>query len=214
MVLLQLAVDQLVEYLMQWVNQRPEQTAGAVAAILGVLWNYRRTGAVPIGRMPWRYFRQLVGDLGDKYFGVTRPKGVPAIVVDTNPERVMAALREQDFESTDLYSYEYEDEAWGLRRPSGMFPHPVSGDEIPMELHPRGFLTDDGKCLINVHDEASRFERTGDHLTEVALSWERGREKLKTDLDDANLSYREIESEAAANIKVVPPSRSSGGASA
>lgn len=197
-------VEQLAEFIAQWVSERPEQTTGAIVALLGVLFNYQRTGNIPLGRVPWRYFRQAVGDLGDQYFGVTRPKGVPAVVVDAPPERVLTKLR-GGFESTDLYSYEYEDEAWGLRRPAGMFPDPVTGDDIPMELHPRGFRTDDDKTLVNCHHEANRFERTGDHLTESVLSWERGRDLVTDDLDELNLSYRAIESEAEANVKVVAP---------
>lgn len=204
-------IESIGQDLLQYTVAHPEQAGTALLAVLGTLFNYRQTGNLPVGRLPWQYARRLVGDLGDKYFGVTRPRGVPAVVVDERPAAVMAALRGCHYESTDLYSYEQADEAWGLRRPSGTHPHPVTGEPTPMETHPRGFHTDDGRTLINCHDEASRFERTGDHLAESMLSWERGRDIIAEDLQALSLSYGAIESEAAANINVVPPGGSHGG---
>lgn len=199
------ALETILDSLVQYATENPEQTATAVAVILGALFNYRQTGNLPVGRLPWQYARRLVGDLGDKYFGVTRPRGVPGIVVDATPEEVQRGLRGRHYESTDLYSYEYEDEAWGLRRPSGLRPHPTTGQPTPMETHPRGFRTDDDRTLVTSHDEASRFERTGDHLAESMLSWERGRDIVSDDLSALSLSYESVDSEAAADVTVVAP---------
>lgn len=191
----------VLEYLVG--NQ--EQTIAAAVAILGSLFNYQRTGRLPLGRMPWRYFRELLGDLGDQYFGVDRKKGVPGVVVDATPEQVMRQLRGRNYESTDLYSYEYTDEAWGLRRPSGTRPDPSTGEPAPTETHPRGFRTDDDRCLVICHDEASRFERPGAHLRETMLSWELGRDLVTDDLEALELAYEEVESEAATGVRVVAP---------
>lgn len=201
-----IGVEPFIEYVLQYVTDRPEQSTAAVVGVLGVLFNYNKTGSIPIGRMPWRYAREMLRDLGDKYFGVKRPRGVPGVLVEAPPERVIKALRGQAYESTDLYSYEYENEAWGLRRPSGTQTHPVTAEPVPMENHPRGFETEDGKTLIVCHDEASRFERTGLHLAETMLSWDRGQDYIAEDLDEANLGYQRIESETAAGVEVVEPS--------
>lgn len=201
MVTLELVVQDLVQYAIE----HRQQTGGAAAVIIGSLFSYQRTGRLPVGRLPWHYFRRLLRDLTDKYFGVARPRGVPGVVVDAPPQAVKRALRDRHYESVDLYSYEYEDEAWGLRRPSGARPHPMTGEPAPTETHPRGFRTENDECLIICHDEASRLERTGDHLAETMLTWELGRDVLAEDLQAVQLAYESVASERAAGVTIVPP---------
>lgn len=199
------AVQAIIAYLVE----HPEQTAGAAGALAVTAFNYYKTGNVPIGRIPWRHLREMFGDLGDKYFGTDRPRGVPGIIVNAPPEEAMRALLGRHYENVDLYSYEYEDEAWGLRRPSGLRTHEKSGRKVPMETHPRGFRTDDDRTLVISHDEASRLGATGEHLAETMLSWERGRDIVSEDYDEEDIGYEEVESEADAGVTVVAPQNTS-----
>jgi hypothetical protein len=197
--------ERLLTRLLALAMDRPEQTAAAATALATVLVHYRQTGRVPLGRLPWRIIKQNVRELGNQYFRRPRPRGVPALVVDAKPDDLEDTLRNEFFESVDLYSYEYADEAWNLRRPQGTRSHPETGAPVPMELHPRGFLTSDGRTLVSAHDEASRFEAYGPHLNEVLLSWKRGRDGMTEVLDQLDVEYEEVESERAADITVEPP---------
>lgn len=195
-----------IQGIIAYLVEHPDQTAAAVAAVGGTVFNYRKTGNFPIGRLPWSYFRRLLDDLSDKYFGVRRPRGVPALHIPEPPERVKRKLRERHYESADVMGYDYEGEVWTLRRPSGLFQHPRTGEDIPMETHARGFRTEDDGTLVICHDEASRFEATGDHLSETVMSWPRGREYVVQDCEELGLGYEQLDSEAANPdlITVVP----------
>jgi len=197
--------ERIIAQLVSIAVERPEQTAGVIGALATVLVHYRKTGSVPLGRLPWRSIKQSVRELGNQYFDRPRPKGVPALVVDAKPGDLEDKLRDEHFESVDLYSYEYKDEAWNLRRPEGTRSHPETGAPVAMELHPRGFLTSDGRTLLPAHDEASRFEAYGPHLNEVLLSWQRGRDGMVEVLDQLDVEYEEVESEQTADITVEPP---------
>lgn len=183
--------------------ERPEQIGPLLAALGGVVLHYRRTGRIPIGRLPFRAVREIARDLGDQYFGVRRPRGVPGVIVTVSVDELEDALRSRHFESTDLYSYEYAAEVLNLRRPADTHPHPESGAEIPMELHVRAFKTNDDRLLLLAHDEASRVEAWGDHMRETVLSWSRGQEQLLSTLDELGISAEAVESERDAEIEVV-----------
>lgn len=187
----------------EFVATNPGKVSGAIVAIGGALAHWRSTGKVPVGRLPWRTARQALRELGDQYFGKARPSGVPGLLVDAKPADLEGPLREAHFESTDLYSNEHEGEVLGLRRPSGLRPHPETGAETPMELHPRVFETADGRSWIIAHDEASRLEAWKAHVTGALLSWERGQDRMAGVLDEAGIDYGLAESEQAAGVEVV-----------
>jgi len=189
--------------LLSFVLEHPEQVGPLLAAVGGIVLHYRTTGRIPIGRLPYRAVRQIARDLGDQYFGVRRPRGVPGVVVDVKLDELEAGLRSRHFESADIYSYEYAGEVLNVRRPSGTRPHPESGAEIPMELHVRAFATNDDRLLLLAHDEASRVEAWGEHMRETLLSWSRGQEDLIQDLDELGIEAEAVASERDAKIEVV-----------
>jgi len=182
---------------------RPEQTTTVVVALVAGIFNYQKTGKIPLGRIPYKILRETIRDLGDQYFGTDRPYGVPGLITTAEQAKLDDALRTRHYESGDLSSYEYAGERLNLRRPSGTLRQPGSGDLIPMETHVRSFELDDGRRLLIAHDEANRFEATTDHVNETVMSWERGRRKVKADLDDADIDYQLIQSEANADVSVI-----------
>lgn len=189
--------------LVEFVATNPAKVAGGIVALSGSLFHWRKTGTVPVGRLPWRTAKQALRELGDQYFGKPRPEGVPGLVVDAAPAELESTLREAHFESADLYSNEHSGEVLGMRRPNGLRAHPETGTPTPMELHPRIFELKDDRSLIIAHDEASRLEAWKDHVTGPLLSWDRGQDMMADVLDEADLSYHRIESERAAGVEVV-----------
>lgn len=188
----------------EYALEHPEQTATLLAALAGTATNYRATGKLPIGRLPWRALKHAWGEWADRAFGRTRPRGVPGLVVGADLETLERELRAVYFESADDVSFEYEAERLNLRRPNGTRARPVTGEPTPMELHPRAFELADGRVLVIAHDEASRSEAPGAHLRGTLLSWERGREDLAAVLDDRAIDFERVESERAAGLEVVP----------
>lgn len=197
-----LADNPLLREIARYVASHPEKSSAIVVALVGAVGSYAKTGRIPIGRLPYRHLRRMLRDFGDTYFGKPRPKGVPAIVVDAPPADAEAAIRSRNYESGDLYSYEYSGEVWNLRRPEDPMRNPETGAMTPMEVHARGFRTADDRTLVLTHLEANRFEATSEHLDEGLFSWERGRDIVTDDLEAAQQSYDVIESEAAADIQV------------
>ena len=192
-------IDPLLEYAVQ----HPEQVATLAAGLAATVGHYSKTGRLPLGRLPWRAARGIVRDLRERYFGKPRPKGVPGLVVDTDADTLEARLREHCFEGA-LASYDYEGEVLNLRQPAGVKPHPKTGADVPMELHPRGFETADGQLLVIAHLEASRYEATDEHLEEGLLSWDTGQGVLAALLhNETDLDYEKIASERDAEIEVV-----------
>lgn len=198
-----LTTEVLVEQIAQYLITHPEQTGTFLVGLLGAFGSYRKTGNIPLGRIPYRHLRRMIRDIGDTYFGTSRPRSVPALIADAPPEEVEAALRDDRYESGDLYSYEYGGEVWNLRRPAGMAMNPKTERQIPMEVHPRGFLTDDDRTLILSHREANRWEATKAHIDETVMSWSDGRDAVLADLSDVDFEITEIDSEADAGIEVV-----------
>ncbi|MDY6780217.1 MAG: hypothetical protein SV760_06690 [Halobacteria archaeon] len=191
----------------RYVVSHPKQVAAIVVAVAGAVASYAKTGRVPIGRLPYRYLRRLLRDVGNTYFGKPRPTGVPAVVVDAPPDEVESAVRDRHYESGDLFSYEYAGEVWNLRRPEDPARNPETGAMTPMENHARAFRTADDRTLVLDHYEANRFEATEEHLDERGLfSWSKGRDILAEDLEAEQLSYETIASEADAKIEVVDSS--------
>lgn len=191
--------------LLEYAVQHPEQIATVSTGLVAAAGHYRKTGKLPLGRLPLRRLRKAARELGDQYFGRARPKGVPGLLVDADPDAIKQSLRERHYEGADLYSYEYKNEALNLRRPSGTRTHPKTGDAVPMETHPRVFRLQDGRSLVICHDEASRFEATDAHLDEDLISWERGRDIVSEDFEAAQLTHDRVESERAADLTVVAP---------
>jgi hypothetical protein len=194
----------MYEPIIQYAVEHPEQVAGAATAVGASAFHYTRTGSLPLGRLPWRTVRDIVGELGDQYFGRSRPAGVPAILVDADIEAVETALRDVHFEGADLISYEYAGEVLNLRRPAGTKRHPDTGREIPMELHVRAFQTQSRGHLLLAHYEASRYEAQGIHLRETMLSWETGQGMLASTLhNETGLDHEKVASERDAGVEVV-----------
>lgn len=188
----------------RYVASNPQATAAFVVAFLGAIGSYLKTGRFPIGRIPYRYLRRMLRDLGNTYFGKPRPKGVPGIVVDATPDAVESAIRTRHYESGDLFSYEYSGEVFNLRRPEDPARNPETGGMTPMENHVRAFRLSDDRTLLLTHYEANRFEATTEHLDEAGMfSWSTGRDLITDDLEARQLSYTTIESEAAADVQVV-----------
>jgi len=200
--MLELLLDRLLEYAVA----NPEQAGTVITALLATTMHYARTGRVPLGRLPWRAAQDAWGELADEYFGRDRPRGVPGLVADTTVADLDTTLREASFfEGADDRSFEYEDEALNLRRPSGLRTHPETGERVPMELHVRAFKTEAGDLLLLSHDEASRSESWGAHIRGRLLSWTRGQDKMAGVLDDVGIDYHRVESERDAGITVEPP---------
>lgn len=197
-------IEPILNDVIQYVIDNPEQSATVVAAVIGVVANYLKTGKFPIGRLPYQVMRESIREYGDRYFGRKRPKGVPALLVDVDADTIEAALRPRHYESGDLTSYEYADEVLNLRRPRGWMSDPKTGRDVPMETHVRTFDVDGGGSLLLVHDEANRYEATGEHLSPGLYSWERGRDIAEEDLEDAGIDVQRIESERRADVDVLP----------
>lgn len=193
----------LEEQLVQYVTEDPRVVGGFVVGLVATAFNYWKTGKLPIGRLPYRYFRHLLRDFRNRYFGKSRPRGVPGIVADAGPDELDKALRPRHYEPADLFSYEYDGEVLNLRRPDGFDPDPVTGDPVAMENHIRGFALDSGKTFLLTHYEANRFSETSDHFDGENYSWERGAAKAADDLDELGLEYERVDSEAAAGVTVV-----------
>lgn len=192
------------EQLLERALANPEAAAAIVTGVVAGAGHYRRTGRLPIGRLPLRALRGAWGELAERYFGRDRPTGVPGLLVDTNADALEYALRNRHFESADDVSFEYAGELGNYRRPNGARSHPDTGEPVPMELHPRTFETADGRLLVLTHDEASRAEAWGAHLDGSLLSWERGVDAMAAVLDDVEgVTYERIESERAAGADVV-----------
>jgi len=192
----------ILDKAIQVVATNPEPFAALGAGLLGAAGHYRKTGNLPLGRVPFRAIRDVFGELREEWFGRPRPKGVPAIYTKVDPEMVDAALRDAHFEDTD-FSYDYSGQVYDRRRPSGVMQHPEDGREVPTELHVRAFNTADGGTLLLAHDEANRYEAPGAHLREMVFSWQRGRGMLADVLLADSVEHRTIASERAAEIEVV-----------
>lgn len=190
--------QQVVENLLKnWEYLLPILT-GLIAA----LGHWRKTGHLPLGRLPLRALRQAWRGISTKYFAKPRPKNVPALLIDATPEEIDKKLRPIHFESADLYSLEYEDEVLNLRRPDGYF-QAKDGDTFPSELHGRWFRTADGRLLCLAHHEASRFEAWNAHLDRTIFSWKRGQKKMSAVLSGRGIKHEQIESEKVAGVEVV-----------
>lgn len=185
---------------------------GVLLAVIGALGHYAKTGKVPLGRLPWHYFRETLRDLRYAYFDYPRPRGVPAIITDDPVETVERRLREKHHVEGVPYSYYYNREVANLRRPSGRRRHPQTGEMVQMALHLRGFTLADGRTLWIAHDEPSRYEEQGLHLSETMLSWERGREMCAELFEAAGIAHDKIASERDADVTVVSPDREGDGA--
>lgn len=192
----------MLEALITWAVNNPE-LAGAVATGLGgSAAHWRKTGKLPIGRLPLRALRKALKDLRAQYFTKPRPKGVPAVVADAQPEAVGHLLRERHFEGRPT-SYKYSGEDMNLRRPHGTDPHPQTGDPVPLELHTRGFETSGGKTLLVTHVEASAYEAPSLHMDGSLTTYDDGRDAIRRVLSPTDLDLRSIDSERAADIDVV-----------
>jgi len=188
--------------ILEYAAQHPGQVAGAVATLGAAGVHTLKTGRVPLGRLPWRAARDIVQDLREQYYGRPRPKGVPGLLVDAEGATLETALRDHHFEGTPA-AYDYEGEVLNLRRPAGVKRHPKTGVEVPMELHPRAFETAENGLLVIAHLEASRYEATGEHLSESMLSWEAGQGMLASALhNETDLAFEKIPSERDAEIEV------------
>jgi len=197
------SIDGVIQHAIQHAIQHPEQTIAALGTVVGAFASYQRTGRVPLGRVPTRYIRRAVRELGDRYFGKNRPVGTPGMIVDDDPMALIDHLRAFNFEDVDLYSYEYDGERWGLRRPEDPQTHPMTGEQIPMELHARGFATELGDAYVTAHLEANRFEAPGAHLDESMLDRDRGRAMMKQVLKRAGYEPRTVPSERQADVPIV-----------
>lgn len=188
--------------LIQFVASNPEPLAALGTGLLGAAAHYRKPGKLPVGRLPFRALRDAVGELREEWFGKPRPKGVPAVYTPLSPAAVDETLRTAHFEDTD-FSYDYAGQVYDRRRPSGIMTHPDDGRDVPMELHVRAFETGSGGTLLLAHDEASRYEAPGVHLSETLFSWQRGRGMLVDVLSETSVNHQQIASERAAEIEVV-----------
>jgi hypothetical protein len=195
----------LLQSAVAYATQHPETSAALAAGLVTAVAHYRRTGRLPLGRLPLRELQQTWRRITDRYTRRSRPRGVPGVLVDAPPAEVATQLRAHHFEDIDTGSYEYEDEAWSFRRPEGLGEHPTSGADLPVELHPRGFRTDGGRTLVLAHMEASRLEAWQAHIAGTLLSWDRGRDRISKVLHDAGYSPTPVRSERGADVEVVPP---------
>jgi len=195
----------LITEIIEFAVSHPELVGSLAAGLAGGGIYYAKTGRVPIGRLPYRSAREIWREISTQYAGKPRPQGVPGLVVHATLEEVEDALRQTaHFESVDLYSYEYSDEALNLRRPSGVREHPETGESTPTELHVRVFRTGtEGTVWAIAHDEASRFEAWGPHMREDLLTWRRGRDQTETVLGDVGIEFERRASEQTAEDIVV-----------
>lgn len=195
------------EYIRQIVQaalERPEQTGALIGTVIAIAVNYSKTGSIPLGRLPYKHIRQGIRELREAYFGRSRPKGVPALLLtNTDLAELEDQMRPRHYEDGSMFSKDYDSEVLNMRRPRGTVLNPETGDPVPMETHFRAFETSMGDLLVICHDEAHRFEATGEHLDAGLYSWDRGRDILQEDLDAVGMAYDKIESERSADITVV-----------
>lgn len=197
------AIAPVLDQAASYAIEHPEQTATVIGAIIAITTNYRKTGKFPIGRLPFHALRDGLREYRDRYFGVDRPKGVPGVIIEADQDDIEAAFRQRHFESGALSSYDYAGEVLNLRRPRGYESDPLTGELVPMETHVRTFETESQDVLAIAHDEANRFEATGEHLdTDALYSWQTGRATVEEVLDDADIIFRSIDSERAAGVTV------------
>jgi hypothetical protein len=187
----------MISDILSYASENPEQTLGALTAVAGVAGYYLKTGSLPLGRLPLKKLQHGWHDISARFFTHKRPRTIPGVRVDYTDGELEEKLRDLYFESGDLYSYEYEGEQLNLRRPAGLY------GKYPSELHIRSFeLRGHGSFLV-AHHEASRFEAWDAHMGGDITSWSRGREMLTDVLDNADISYEKVESEASAGLDIV-----------
>lgn len=196
-------IDMVLGPVASFVMEHPREVIALIVAIGGGGFHYRKTGRLPRGKLILDALKDIWGELADQYGSVERPKGVPALLVTGGHDELEQLARANFFESVDDYSYEYEGEVLNLRRGNGIFTHPRTGEQIPMELHFRTFGIDaEGKVLVLAHHEASRYEDWGDHYAETVMSWDRGQQMMAELLEEFDIPVEQIESERAADIVV------------
>jgi len=171
-----------------------------LSGLIGALIHFRKTGRLPLGRLPFRALRRGWHELSSNYFTSPRPTGVTALLMQGDLTEIEKKLRNDHFESGDMYSFEYDGEVLNMRRASDFIER--DGEIIALELHLRLFETENNGYLCLAHDEASRLEEWGAHIRETDFSWDRGTDLMETACDDAHILYTRIESEDAVGVKV------------
>jgi hypothetical protein len=136
--------------------------AAAVPVLVGlaaVARHYRRTGRLPLTRLPLRAFRRLIYTARVEFF----TNGTPPTLVNVGdpPETVSTSLGVASYELEWPLSYHYHGEQINARRyfydPTREYPH--------RQLHIRGFVEDDGTVSLYAHEEPSAVQHPRVHLS-------------------------------------------------
>lgn len=192
----------MLDTIIQYAAQHPNQSLTAAGAIVATLTHYLKTGKFPIGRLPYRALRDILRQLRDRYYERPRPKGEPALVVETDVDTLDGILDDHHFEGAPA-SYQYQGEDLNRRRPAGTATHPKTGNEVDMETHARAFETVAGdKLFVLTHYEPNRYTETSNHLGSQMQTYPEGRDRLKQVLQETDVSFHDVESERAADVTV------------
>ncbi len=129
-----------------------------VTAAAGTIRYYKRTGTVPIRKLPWRAFRKLFYTLRVEF----ATKGHPAdtIKLEGTLEEVKNEFAKNSYEPEWPLSYHYHGEDANLRRyyydPSAEHPH--------RQMHTRLFVDENGVVSEYSHDEPSAVHHPIAHI--------------------------------------------------
>jgi hypothetical protein len=130
-----------------------------VVGLVAAARYYRRTGNLPLARLPLRAIRRVVYAARVEFYTRGRP---PTVVnVGDNADTVRFALGAASYELEWPLSYHYHGEDINARRyvydPSHEYPH--------RQVHIRGFVEDDGTVSLYAHEEPSGVQHPRAHLS-------------------------------------------------
>ena len=135
----------------------------ALVALVGTARHYRRTGRLPLTRLPWRSLRRLGYAARREWF----TNGRPTTLVDLGDDLETARERfaEAGFMPEWPLSYHYHGEDANLARyyydATREFPH--------RQFHVRLFV-EDGTAHVYAHEEPSALHHPQAHLAENDMS--------------------------------------------
>ena len=126
--------------------------------------HYRRTGRLPLTRLPLRALRRLVYTARAEFFTNGRPSSL--VTVAEPPETVSTALGMASYELEWPLSYHYHGEDINARRyfydPTHEYPH--------RQLHIRGFVENDGTVSLYAHEEPSAVQHPRAHISDSDMA--------------------------------------------
>lgn len=127
-------------------------------------------------KIPLESVQKVADKLQRKYATIPVPNAKGLLVNGNLDKFADTLLRHYHFESVDLYSYNYKDEVYNIRRPGGL-----DEENRQMALHIRAFDIEHSEYdyFILAHWEISRFYDWHAHYNSLHFSWSEGRERTR-----------------------------------